>query len=281
MRRLVVGLLVGLCGVLPSRVSSAPRGNGVGGPLTYDRIVIEDSFPSAFAEEDEFPHCLTVRVEYPVGGFPASADPAAVAAFMGAVLTEGAVTGRTVEVAIDELRRNFRKEREEEDAAAHEKGESRSSRSDFCRGQMLFMDERYLSYQNCYQHGCSCCMGMVLGVFDFVRNRALTSRDFIRPASRAAVCRLLRQQAVKDRNDADGSDSPDLPSYVPKGAWPVTLENFSVDARGITWSYAADFVYFCGKGSNETLLTWAQLRPHLVSPDVVPTCARTAPRAGR
>lgn len=263
-------------GVLPLREAFAPSGAGSGGPIVYDRIVFAESIPSAFAKQDEATHQLEVRIEYPVGGFPKCADPAAVSAFLGSVLTGGVVKDKTVEAAIGELRRNFRKTCAEEDADAHEKGESLTVRSYFCRGQVLFMDDRYLSYRNGFQHDCSCGMGETLGVFGFARNRALTSHDFIKPESRAAVCQLLRQQAVKDRNDADGSDSPDLPSYVPKGSWPATLENFSVDARGITWSYDSGYVYFTGKGPNDTLLTWAQLRPHLISPDVMPSCATGA-----
>lgn len=261
-----------MSGVLPLREAFAPCDIGAGGPIVYDRIVFGDSIPSAFAKQDEAPHQLDAYIEYPIGGFPKCADPAAVSAFLGAVLTEGVVMDKTVEAAIGELRRNFRKKCAEEDADAHEKGKSRTARSDSCDGRMLFMDDRYLSYRNGFQHYCSCGMGEVLGVFDFVRNRALTSRDFIKPESRDAVCQLLRQQAVKDRNDTDDSDSPDLPSYVPKGSWPATLENFSVDARGITWSYDSGYVYFGGKGPNDTLLTWAQLRPHLISPDVMPSC---------
>lgn len=264
-------------GMVSSCETVAPHGVGVGGPIVYDRIARVDCVSPAFGAGERGFHLLAARVEYPVGGFPVTADPSAVAAFMGAVLTEGAATDKkTVEAAIDELSRNFRKKCAEEDAEAHQEGKERCAQFDFCKGRTLFVDGRYLSYQNQYQHGCTCGMGETNGVFGLVLNRALTSHDFIRSESREAVCRLLRRQAVADRNATGVSDSPDLPSYVKEGEWPDTLENFFVDARGITWSYDSCWVYFGGKGFEATTLTWRQLRPYLVSPDVVPLCARTA-----
>ena len=247
------------------REARAPQGAGTDGRFAYDRLACTERLACAAGIADCLSGGLSIDIEYPVAGFPASANPAAVAAFVATVLTRGEFACTNVEAAVSALKGQFRKACATDEAKARKEGAAcGGSRFDSCKGRILFMNGQYLSYRNAYQHHCTCGMGVTNGVFGFAQNRALTSGDFLRPSARDAVLRLLWRQVEKDMDLT--FEFSDYGKNCPK-----TLEEFSVDGNGITWHYDAGEVMVGGKGPAASTLTWEQLKPYLVSPAVVPS----------